>query len=209
MKEASFCPICGSDDIVKVKNGSDIIKIKNEEFEVITNYMKCYSCNEKFYLPKDKLIAIEQARREYRKKYFIPSPDDIMSFMKKYKISLRDMEKLTGIAFKTIDRYLRGAIPNQSNANLLRMFFHYPEVLLDTVLNSETLPEKKILNLVEILKDEVSLESVLKCTHIFKEKLISLKSEDFSIKYNDREDPWKVINEGEETIDNPEYKYAC
>lgn len=155
MNALKMCPVCGSENLVIETNKKDYIEIKGEKIEVESKAITCKECNESFATFEDEMDLIERARDIYREKFDIPSPAKISEFMKKYKFSFRDLEKLTGIAFKTIDRYLRGAIPDPSNANLLKTYMRYPEVLLDVLKESVHFNKHKFDTSKEILQEEI------------------------------------------------------
>jgi len=143
MSALLMCPVCGSENLVQERNKKDYVEIRGEKVEVESNATTCKNCGESYATFEDELDLIERARVIYRAKHDIPSPLQISDFMKHHRFSLRDLEKLTGIAFKTIDRYLRSAIPDPSNARLLNIFIKYPEVLLDTINASVDFSNKK------------------------------------------------------------------
>lgn len=206
MTEYKFCPLCGANKIENIISGDDIQKIKNESFTVNANYLKCNSCGEKFYLPKEKQLAIERARNEYRNKYSIPSPLVIREFMDKYKLSIRDMGKITGIAFKTIDRYLNGVIPTLSNANLLRSLLYYPQIFLDLMLNTHDFSKRKASKLFEVLSSEVELSSIKICSTDLKPNILYVDQKTEILQVESNDSTWSSAES-----DNPEvtgYRYA-
>jgi putative zinc finger/helix-turn-helix YgiT family protein len=206
MTEFKFCPLCGANEIENIISGDDVQKIKNESFTVKANYLKCNSCGEKFYLPKEKQLAIERARNEYRNKYSIPSPIEIREFMDKYNLSIRDMGKITGIAFKTIDRYLNGVIPTLSNANLLRSLLYYPQIFLDLMLNTHDFSKRKASKLFDVLSNEVDFSSIKICKSDFKQSIIYVDEETEILQVESNDSSWSSAES-----DIPEvtgYRYA-
>ena len=209
MSGSYFCPMCGLNNLNIIENGKDNVKIKNEEFEVNATFSKCDNCEEKFYTPEENINLIEAGRKLYRKKYIIPSPNEIKDFMTKYNLSLRDMERLTGIAFKTIDKYLKGAIPIQSNANLLRNYLYYPQIFFDTVTNAGALSERKSMKIVQILLEEEQINSTIQCGMSYGGNIFMGEVDRVIQSFDESSNPWVVTKDDEEDTSNQEYKYAC
>jgi len=147
-----FCPVCGADDSISPSTKIDNFDIKGEKIKVTSEVMKCSKCQNEFSNLDDTYSTIEKARSIYREKHNIPSPADIKVFMDEHKLSLRNMELLTGIAFKTIDRYLKGAIPDPSNIKLLKIYMNYPKVLLDALNENPAFSPKKFIAVKEKLR---------------------------------------------------------
>lgn len=131
MTKYPFCPNCGHEGNLKVIIKEETIDIKGTAITVKSEVTHCSNCGIDFSGLEKTFDVINEARRIYREMHQIPSPEVIKALMDKYKFSLRDMEHLTGIAFKTIDRYLKGAIPDPSNAKYLSTLIEFPEVVLN------------------------------------------------------------------------------
>ena len=136
MTEYPFCPECGKENTLIAVDKKETIDIKGTPITVDSKITKCTACEAELASFGDTFDVIEKARDIYRQRRGIPSPQEIRTYMKKFHFSLRDMEALTGIAFKTIDRYLKGAIPDPSNAKLLQVVIQFPEIVL-TLMNKE------------------------------------------------------------------------
>jgi len=147
-----FCPMCGVEDAVSKVDKIENINIKGEQISVTSTVMLCSECHNEFSNLNDTYSVIEKARSIYRQKHNIPSPEAIRNFMAEHRLSLRTMEYLTGIAFKTIDRYLKGAIPDPSNVKLLEIFMNYPGVLLDAMNRNAVFSAKKFVAVKEKLR---------------------------------------------------------
>ncbi|MHB2154490.1 type II TA system antitoxin MqsA family protein [Calditrichota bacterium GD2] len=184
MYEFSFCPICGEDKSIEKINTNKSITIRNEKIDVQFETYHCKSCGEDFDTLDDTFQLIEKAREIYRKRHNIPSPEEIKKFMHEYGFSLRDMEKLSGIAFKTIDRYLKGAIPDPSNANLLKAMINYPQLLLELFEQNFSIQAKKYMMIRRKILDKINVSSTQNCTNCIFEKITSKmewKSESYEI----------------------------
>ena len=165
MRNTKFCPNCGSENSIVVVNKSKTIEIKGVPIPVDYTVKHCENCGIEFKSLDETFDVINRARQLYREKNNIPSPEDIRAFMDKYNFSLRDMEKLTGIAFKTIDRYLKGAIPDPSNAKFLAMLLQFPEVVLSLMKRETHFSARKFKNIQELLEKEVDEHHSRNCSN--------------------------------------------
>lgn len=166
MKQYPFCPNCGNENSIHEIEKSKVIDIKGTPISVKYNVNHCYECGIDFSSLDKSFDVIEEAKNQYRKMHGIPSPKDIEAFMEKYKFSLRDMEALTGIAFKTIDRYLKGGIPDPSNAKLLSIILEFPEVLSEEISESKHFKSHRFNKVKNYLDEEVEkyhLDNCPKC----------------------------------------------
>lgn len=155
MKNYLFCPNCGQENSLSTIKKEEKINIKGTEIPVISKVVHCSSCDIDFAPLDETFDVIVEARAKYRKMFNIPSPDDIYKFMEEHNFSLRDMEALTGIAFKTIDRYLKGGIPDPSNAKLLSIILEFPEVLLEKITESNHFDSNRFNKIKDFLSQEV------------------------------------------------------
>ena len=119
---------------------------------------KCSACGEEFAKLGDAVDYMNEARKKYRQMFGIITPEEIKGFMKKYGFSLRDMEKLMGIAFKTVDRYLKGAIPDPSNANFLKVIVNEQWTVLSLMNSKNYFAKKKFQRAKEIMEKEIKIK---------------------------------------------------
>ena len=198
MFEFSFCPVCGEDNSVEKIKITKEIPIRGEKIKVEGEVYHCSSCGEEFGPLEDTFDFIENARQIYRNKYNIPSPSDLKQFMEEYNFSLRDMEKITGIAFKTMDRYLKGAIPDPSNANLLKTIMKYPEVLLDLFDQNSVSDSPKYIKIRNKILNKIKIPFEQDCTScIFSNVASTIEWKSEKIEYSDESfsnniQKWKV-----------------
>ena len=156
MKKVQFCPNCGSEDSITIIDKEKTIEIKGIPVTVNYKVKHCSNCGIDFKSLDETFDLINQARQQYRIMFNIPSPEKIREFMDKYHFSLRDMEKLTGIAFKTIDRYLKGAIPDPSNVKFFKLLFNNPETVLFLMENDPHFKAPKFNVTRKLLEKEIS-----------------------------------------------------
>ncbi|KAA3617555.1 MAG: hypothetical protein D8M58_01665 [Calditrichaeota bacterium] len=149
MRELTGCPLCGSEDLTKEIGKKEIIKIRNEKIEVISNNsIQCDSCKESITSFKSEDELINEARQIYREKKNIPSPTDIINFKKQYNLGFRDFEELTGIANKTLQRYIKGAIPDPSTVKLLVLLMNDPEIVVSLMSSNPYFDKQKFQSII-------------------------------------------------------------
>ncbi len=163
MKKYPFCPVCGADGTVKLVKKTETINIKGTEISVETEVYRCSACGDEFASLSKTFDFINLARQKYRVMFHIPSPNDIREFMDKYGFSLRDMEKLTGIAFKTIDRYLKGAIPDPSNVKFLKVLLNNCQIVLFLMNDDSHFEARKFDATREMLEKEIQEKHSEEC----------------------------------------------
>lgn len=147
----------------EVRKGKDIIQVRNETFEVISDFRFDIETGKKVSDNTLDNIAIQKAFKMYREKYNVLSKDDIKHIRKLYDISQRDFATLTGIGVATIARYETGQIPTNSNNELIKSVrddFRVAQELFNqngAQLSSKV--QKKLKNKIEELaKDNSTLE---------------------------------------------------
>ncbi|GAB4176055.1 MAG: hypothetical protein Kow00108_11330 [Calditrichia bacterium] len=155
-----YCPNCGAKDTVRrVKTKLDF-NFKNEIITVDAEIYECSNCREQFDDAFESEKYVQEARRIYFEKHHLLKPEELKQFLDEYDLSYRDVEAITGIAFKTISRYVYGVIPDRSNSTLLKILKNYKNVFLDLVEeNKQKLSTRKYKKLVNRLKTEIQKET--------------------------------------------------
>ncbi len=164
MKEAKFCPNCGSENSIVFVEKEKSIDIKGVPIPVKYKVKHCTNCQIDFKSLSETFDVINQARQQYRIMFNIPFPEELQDFKDKYHFSLRDMEKLTGIAFKTIERYLKGAIPDPSNIKFFKVLLNNPETVLFLMNDDPYFKARKFNATRELLEKEIKEKHRQDCT---------------------------------------------
>ncbi|WP_436415947.1 type II toxin-antitoxin system antitoxin SocA domain-containing protein [Petrimonas sp.] len=97
------------------------MSFRKEEFQVLFHSYKCEDTGEQF---EDELFAqlnYNQVVNQYREKYNIPFPDQIISIREKYNLSAAKMSEILGFGTNGYRQYEAGEVPSQSNAKLIRL----------------------------------------------------------------------------------------
>jgi len=97
------------------------MNFRKDEFRVLFHSYKCEDTGEQF---EDEVFAqlnYNQLINQYRVKYNIPFPEQIISIRKKYNLSAAKMSEILGFGTNGYRQYESGEVPNQSNAKLLQL----------------------------------------------------------------------------------------
>jgi len=142
-----FCPECGAEGEMKIREGTETFHVKGEPITVQTNIAVCVSCGEEILDRELDSANLERAYTVYRQKHALLSPTDIVRIRQKYGLSQRALARLLQWGAVTIHRYENGAIPDKVHNEVLR-FIEEPRNM-DSVYkrNAAVLPKTIRLDL--------------------------------------------------------------
>ncbi len=112
-------PITGKEmKLIRERRAMDFRK---ETFEIVFHYYKCEDSGEQFTnTPLDE-VNINQVYNQYRDKYNIPFPDEILRIREKYGLSAVKMSEILGFGVNTYRQYEAGEMPSVANAKLIQL----------------------------------------------------------------------------------------
>ncbi len=96
------------------------LSYRKEEFEVLYHYYICNDSNEQFTDEELDAVNINQVHNQYRAKYGIPFPEEIISIREKYGLSASKMSEVLGFGANTYRAYEAGEVPSVSNGKFLQ-----------------------------------------------------------------------------------------
>ena len=97
------------------------MSFRKEEFNVLFHSYQCSDTDEQF---EDELFAqlnYNQVVNQYREKYNIPFPEQIVAIRQKYNVSAAKMSEILGFGTNGYRLYESGEVPSQANAKLIRL----------------------------------------------------------------------------------------
>lgn len=94
---------------------------RKEEFKVLFHSYKCEETGEQFEDDAFAQLNYNQLVNQYRVKYSIPFPEQIISIRKKYNLSAAKMSDILGFGINGYRQYEGGEVPSQSNAKLIQL----------------------------------------------------------------------------------------
>ena len=115
-----FCTMC--DKNVNYKIITEIIdEYRGYKVNVKQNIAVCDNCGERIYVSELENENLKNLYQKYRDMSGIVSPEDIIEFRKKYDISKEELVAILDWGKMTVNRYERGALPNQSHSDILKL----------------------------------------------------------------------------------------
>lgn len=97
------------------------ISFRKENFPVVFHFYKCEATQEQFTTTALDELNINQVYNQYRDKFNIPFPDEIIKIRAQYDIPASKMSAILGFGTHSYRQYEAGEMPNTSNARLIQM----------------------------------------------------------------------------------------
>jgi uncharacterized phage-associated protein len=97
------------------------IKFRKDEFKILFHAYKCEDTGEQFEDEAFAELNYIQGINQYREKYSIPFPEQIIALRKKYEVPATKMSEILGFGANVYRQYEGGEVPNQSNAKLIQL----------------------------------------------------------------------------------------
>src|SRR5690554_5992820 len=129
---------------------------RKETFEIVFHYYKCEDSGEQFTTTAIDEVNMNQVYNQYRDKFNIPFPDEIIGIREKYGLSAAKMSEILGFGVNTYRQYEAGEMPSVANAKLIQMVDD-PKKFIDMVELCGTLDEKtkaKYIQKAQLLAEE-------------------------------------------------------
>ncbi|HRN27493.1 MAG: DUF4065 domain-containing protein [Ignavibacteriaceae bacterium] len=157
------CAFCGGNALQMVETVK--ISYRKEDFKVHKQFYKCQDCKEQFTTDELDNVNIKQVYNQYREKYNIPFPEQLIKARESYGLSAAKMAEVLGFGTNIYRNYETGEVPNLSNGTLLNIAMH-PEEFLKIVESKESLFTKnqfdKVVHHIEKTIDTIDNHNSLK-----------------------------------------------
>lgn len=147
-------PITGKE--MKLIKERRSMHFRKEEFEVVFHYYKCEDSGEQFTTTSFDEVNMNQVYNQYRDKFNIPFPDEIIRIREKYGLSAAKMSEILGFGVNSYRQYEAGEMPSVANAKLIQMVDE-PEIFIEMVELSANLDNKaknKYIQKAQLLAEE-------------------------------------------------------
>lgn len=163
-----YCSNCNKD------SNYHIVKKEVNEFEGVNlnncyeNVAICDKCGGRIYVEDLETENRKNILTEYRRETNSVTPEEIEKFRKKYSISQRELSAILGYAKMTINRYERGAIPDKSHNDYLKIIINNEKEFFKIVEQAYQLARitektyKKIVNIDQELINEYKYYDIYK-----------------------------------------------
>ena len=97
------------------------MSFRKDEFKLLFHSYKCEDTGEQFEDDAFAQLNYNQLVNQYRVKYSIPFPEQIISIREKYALSAAKMSEILGFGTNGYRQYEGGEVPNHSNAKLIQL----------------------------------------------------------------------------------------
>jgi len=97
------------------------MSFRKDEFKVLFHLYQCEDTGEQFEDDAFSQLNYNQLVNQYRVKYSIPFPEQIIAIREKYKLSAAKMSEILGFGINGYRQYEGGEVPSQSNAKLIQL----------------------------------------------------------------------------------------
>jgi len=132
-------PITGKEMMLTKERRS--MDFRKETFEIVFHYYKCEESGEQFTTTSMDEINVNQVYNQYRDKFNIPFPDEIIRIRENYGLSAAKMSEILGLGVNSYRQYEAGEMPSIANAKLIQMIVD-PIKFIDMIKLCGTLDEK-------------------------------------------------------------------
>ncbi len=127
------------------------MSFRKDSFDVLFHAYKCEDTGEQFEDDELAILNYNQLVNQYRVKYRIPFPEQIIAIRNKYGLSASKMSEILGFGVNSYRQYENGEVPSQSNARLIQLV-EDPHEFKKLVALSSTLEPKAIEKLNKNIK---------------------------------------------------------
>lgn len=143
-------PITGKE--MKLVRELSTLPFRKDEFEVMYHYYLCEDTKEQFTDDELDNINIAQVHNQYREKYGIPFPEEIIKIREKYDVSASKMAEILGFGSNTYRLYETGEMPSVSNGRLILSISQPEEFIRQVEASSHILSAKEVIKYTETAK---------------------------------------------------------
>lgn len=129
---------------------------RKETFEIVFHFYRCEDSGEQFTSTSLDEVNMNQVYNQYRDKFNIPFPDEIIRIREKYGLSAVKMSEILGFGVNSYRQYESGEMPSIANAKMIQMVDD-PKFFIDMVELCATLDDKaktKYIQKAQILLEE-------------------------------------------------------
>ena len=147
-------PMTGKD--MKLTKECRSMDFRKEKMEIVFHYYKCEDSGEQFTTTELDEVNMNQVYYQYRDKFNIPFPDEIIRIREKYGLSAAKMSEILGFGVNSYRQYEAGEMPSVANAKLIAMMDD-PKKFMDMVDLCGTLDENlkvKYIQKAQLLAEE-------------------------------------------------------
>ncbi len=146
-------------------------KFRKEPFKIWYHFYECTHSNEKFTNEQLDNINMNQVYNQYREKYGIPFPEEIIAIREKYGVSAAKMSEILGLGANTYRLYESGDMPSVANGRLIRSIDNPESFISQVEASSHFLSEKEQQKFISIANKIKEKDQSNLWDHLFEEKI--------------------------------------
>jgi uncharacterized phage-associated protein/DNA-binding transcriptional regulator YiaG len=132
-------PITGKE--MKLTKERRSMNFRKETFEIVFHYYLCEDSGEQFTSTSLDEVNMNQVFNQYRDKFNIPFPDEIIRIREQYNLSAVKMSDILGFGINSYRQYEAGEMPSVANAKIIQMMDD-PKFFINMVEICGTLEQK-------------------------------------------------------------------
>jgi hypothetical protein len=132
------------------------LSFRKDEFKILFHSYKCDETGEQFEDDVFSQLNYNQLVNQYRAKYSIPFPEQIIAIREKYNTSAARMSEILGFGTNSYRQYEGGEVPSQSNARLIQLADdpHEFKKLVDLCNSLESKVKDKLFHKIQSVLEE-------------------------------------------------------
>lgn len=174
-----FCPHCEKATNLTKTTLVEEFEIRGEIIQVEVTLFKCEEESHEFEDPLSENDPIENAYREYRRRFNMLQPEEIKELRLSFGLIQRELTNLLGWGGATLSRYENGALQSEAHDRILKLAME-PRNLLSLVKDQKSdLPEETAARLIENLQEMVGKKQ-LNLKAVFEEHYGYYVADDYS-----------------------------
>ncbi len=132
------------------------MNFRKDQFTVLFHSYRCDKTGEQFEDEEFSELNYNQLINQYRQKYSILFPEQIINIREKYGISATKMSEILGFGANSYRQYERGEVPSQSNSRLIQLAAdpHEFKKLVDVCSSLKPKEKEKLYHKIQLVIEE-------------------------------------------------------
>lgn len=123
-EEMYLCPECGCKVPVEIRKKKSVRSIKKEEIQFIHHVGFCKECNAEVPISELEIEETLIPVQRYCKEHDLVTLDEINEILRIYAADKRQLPFIMNVGEHTLERYMKGQIPNKEISSLLKSFLN-------------------------------------------------------------------------------------
>jgi len=169
-------PITGKE--MKLIKEPGVLTYRKEDFNIVYHYFLCDQSKEHYTTDELDAINTVQVHNQYRERYGIPFPDEIINIREKYQVSATKMSEILGLGANTYRLYETGEMPSVANGRLILSVKEPIEFLRQVGASAHLLTERETERIRHTASGLLERERKTPFDRLFEQKIFTRQSPD-------------------------------